>query len=286
MKTCGMYRGSLIDLQYGLLDAEAERGCRAHLESCEACAAELVSLRRLGEALAPRPNDLFGGEDRVDWSRFAQRTVARALNAEDAAHPLPGSVGSRAPRRSGALAWLTMPPAWATAMAGLVVLAGLAVLTSFYLPTSSTVAPESSLAGRAEDGVFVPQTNLDNLSVNLARQNTAEYLTQTRAVLVSMMDVNIECDKDHVDISAERAKATELLRRQRLIVAELNRQPLARAQDVCNDLEKLLLEVASLADCTKGEDLKTIRDVVEKRQILVRMELLSQELARRAGADA
>jgi hypothetical protein len=47
-----------------------------------------------------------------------------------------------------------------------------------------------------------------------------------------------------------------------------------------------LLEVASLADCTKGEDLKTIRDVMEKRQILVRMELLSQELARRAGANA
>jgi len=103
-------------------------------------------------------------------------------------------------------------------------------------------------------------------------------------VLVSMMDVNIHCEKGKVDISAERAKATELLRRQRLIAAELNRMPLARAQDVCNDLEKLLLEVASLADCAHDDDIRTIRDLVDKRQILVRMELLSQELARREGA--
>lgn len=131
----------------------------------------------------------------------------------------------------------------------------------------------------------MPQDNLDHLSVNLARNNTARYLNETRAVLVTLLDVNIPCDAEKVDISLERAKAVELLRRQRLIAAELRRMPLSRAEGVCNDLEGLLLEIASLGDCTRDEEIRTLRDAVEKRQILVRMELLSQELAR-GGARA
>ena len=77
-----------------------------------------------------------------------------------------------------------------------------------------------------------------------------------------------------------------LLRRQRLIAAELERVPLARAQDVCNELERLLVEISTLADCARDDELQTLRDVVEKRQILVRMELLSAELARREALRA
>jgi len=293
VKPCDGWRESLIDLRYGLLSEASARDARAHLAGCAACAAEMESLKLLGESLAPQPGDLFGREAEVDWSRFAQRTVAMALTATDAdaaadaaAGRLPGSADLAAPRPAGLLGWfdgwlesLRLPavPAWAAATAALVVMAGLAIMTYRFLP-----APTGSTPTQQAQGVFVPQDNIDHLSANLARQNTAEYITQTRAVLISMLDVNIECDKDHVDISAERAKATELLRRQRLIASELHNM---RAQDVCNDLEKLLLEVASLADCAKGDDIKTIRDVVEKRQILVRMELLSQELAKR-GANA
>jgi len=303
VKPCDGWRESLIDLRYGLLSEASERDTRAHLAACAACAAEMESLKLLGESLAPQPGDLFGREAEVDWSRFAQRTVAMALTAAEAdaaadaaAGRLPGSAGIAGPRREGLLGWLEgwleslrLPavPAWAAATAALVVMAGLAIMTYNFLPpgvgtgVGAGLGPDASPMQHAQ-GVFVPQDNIDNLSANLARQNTAEYITQTRAVLVSMLDVDIECDKDHVDISAERAKATELLRRQRLIASELHNM---RAQDVCNDLEKLLLEVASLADCAKGDDIKTIRDVVEKRQILVRMELLSQELAKR-GANA
>ena len=45
------------------------------------------------------------------------------------------------------------------------------------------------------------------------------------------------------------------------------------------------MEISTLADCTRDADIQTLRDVVEKRQILVRMELLGQELVRREAAN-
>lgn len=176
-------------------------------------------------------------------------------------------------------------PVWAAAAASLVLVVGIGLLTGrLPIPDFGPSAPIP--AGEPAAGVLVPDANLDNLTVNLARQNTAEYLRQTRAVLVTLLDVNIHCDKGKVDVSAERAKASELLRRQRLIAAELHRMPLARAQDVCNDLERLLLEVASLTDCARDAEIQTLRDQIEKRQIFVRMELLGQELVRGEGPRA
>lgn len=282
MRPCESFREALIDLQYGALDAGRERECRRHLAECAGCAAEQDLLKSLFSSLAPQQGDSLGRENDMDWNRFAQVTVARALNAAPARERHQGWVARVLPGLR--LPSFSMTPAWAAAAAGLVLVAGLGMLTYYYLP-GAPPAPGALVARSERNDVVMPQANIDNLTVNLARQNTAEYLRQTRAVLVSMMDVNIHCEKGKVDISAERAKASELLRRQRLIAEQLNSMPLARAQDVCNDLEKLLLEVASLADCARDDDIRTIRDVVEKRQILVRMELLGQELSKREGSN-
>jgi hypothetical protein len=263
-------RDALVDLHYGLIAPDAERATREHVAACPACAAELENLRLLTGAL--RPDEAFTKEGQVDWDLFARTTVRRALRGDGVVVPF-----ARLRR------FLAMParPVWAAAAASLVFVVGLGLITGrLPIPYIGPQAPVP--AGEPEAQVLVPQVNLDNLTVNLARQNTAEYLRQTRAVLVTLLDVNVHCDKGEgrVDVSAERAKASELLRRQRLIAAELHRMPLARAQDVCNDLERLLLEVASLTDCTRDEEIQTLRDQIEKRQIFVRMELLGQELTR------
>jgi hypothetical protein len=154
-----------------------------------------------------------------------------------------------------------------------------------YLMLPAPAGPEPRPPMMADD-IGMSEDNLDNLTINLARQNTTRYLNETKAVLVTLLDVNIDCGKDKQDISVERAKAMELLRRQRLIAAELERMPLARAEDVCSDLQRLLLEISSLADCTRADEIRSLRDIVEKKQILVRMELLSQQLARHGGTSA
>lgn len=268
----------LTDLHYGLLDPDAERAARLHIGQCEACALDHANLARLTGAL--KVEEAFPEEDSVDWDRFAHVTVRRAMQ------PAPSVVATLRRR----LSWLVPSPmpAWAAAAAGVVLLIGAGLVAGRLMTGGGApLAPGPAAPDNGEMAtVFVPEANIDNITVSLARANTAEYLKQTRAVLVSMLDVNIDCDKGKIDVSAERAKATELLRRQRLIAAELHRMPLARAQGVCDDLEKLLIEVASLTDCTRSDEIQSLRDLVEKRQILMRMELLGQELTRVEGARA
>ena len=262
MKPCEWVRERLFGQ-----DAEGAEAaeCREHIASCPACAAELELLGHLSTAL--RADEAFPREHEVDWMAFRRETVERAM-------------GRRAPARQWMPAWLSSPRlAWGSA-AALVAAGGIALM--MMLP--ATQPPVDDVVAQAP--FTMNEGNIDNLTVNLARQNTERYLNETRAVLVTLLDVGIDCDKDKVDVSAERAKATALLRRQRLIAAELNRVPLARAQDVCNELERLLVEISTLADCARDSDLQTLRDVVEKRQILVRMELLSAELARREASRA
>lgn len=276
MKRCEEFRETLIDRRYGLL-AEASpesEAARRHLANCDVCASDEANLSRLLGSL--RPDEAFPRERDVDWDSFARRTTALALAHEQQARRfrlLAGGAGR-------VLSTLVARPLWSAA-AALIVTAGLSLLLY-----QSVQPPRVAAIPAVEESVFVPEGNIDHLTVNLARSNTARYLMETRAVLVTLLDVGIDCDKDKVDISAEKAKAMDLLRRQRLVANELNRLPLQRAQDVCGDLERLLLEIASLGDCTRDDEIQTLRDVVEQRQILVRMELLSQELATRGGVGA
>ena len=94
------------------------------------------------------------------------------------------------------------------------------------------------------------------------------------------------CDKDTVDIKDERAKSLELIRRQKLLADDLQTLPLARAQDVCHDLERLLIEIASLNDCARSDQIRELRELVESRQLLLRLQLVNDEMKKRAAVGA
>lgn len=281
MKRCEFVLERLVDLRVDLDTARDVAECRTHAASCPECAEHIQRLELLTSAL--RADEAFPKEDKVNWDGFARATVRRAITQAQAAAAHPAGSGWGA-WLSGLLRparpWAPARMAWA-AGGFMVAVAGVTMMMLSGQPRHlDGPAPDETAA------ITMTPDNIDHLTVALARQNTARYLNETRAVLVTLLDVGIDCDKDKVDVSAERAKAMALLRRQRLIAAELERVPLARAQDVCNELERLLVEISTLADCARDDELQTLRDVVEKRQILVRMELLSAELARREALRA
>jgi len=267
-------RDRLVDLHYGLQDSAEEKATLGHIAGCAGCAAELETIRALMGAL--RAGEAFPREAEVDWDGFARVTVARAMAAPESAQE---GLWNRL------VASLTRPmtvsfnPVAAAAMT-VVLLVGAGYLGYRFMPAG---VPQGESPRPQMTVLLVPEESLNQLTVNLARDNTARYLDETKAVLLTLMDVPIGCDDENVDITAERERAMELLRRQRLVATELDRFPLMRAQEVTTDLQQILLEISSLADCTKDENIQTLRDVIEKRQILVRMELLKQEL-KRTGA--
>ena len=86
-----------------------------------------------------------------------------------------------------------------------------------------------------------------------------------------------------MDIKDERAKALELIRRQRLIADDLQTLPLARAREVCRDLENIFIEIASLNDCAPPSQIADLGRLVASRQLLLRIDLVADQLRKGTG---
>lgn len=275
---CDVFRVDLAAHVYGDLPDDAARALEAHLRDCSGCREELRSLQRTSAALDERV--MFPREAEVDWDAFAAATVRKALGA-GAASPAPGLA-----------AWLQQvlrAPGWAAAAAALLLVAGVTLgLWGAGALSGGSPPPLPAMAG---GGARIPQENLipaamlADISASTAKAGTKKYLNESRALLTSLLAVPVRCGDDTVDIAVERKKSLQLLRRQRLIADQLESLPLARAREVSMDLEQLFMEILSLSDCARAEQVVELRRLVERRQLLLRLELLSDEMERSGSRD-
>lgn len=284
MKACDHFGPELAAFIYGDLGAAETKSLESHLESCAGCRDELRGLQRA--ALSLNASETFPEESEVDWAAFTAATVQRARGFKPAASRKGGQ---------GFLAWLDQirrAPVWAAAAGGIVLLIGVAAGTYATLslrPGGGEAPMGMGLAGMPAVGVvpaMLPQQMLDDMEAYSAKAGTQRYLAESRAMLVSLLGSPIRCEKGNVDIRDERAKSLQLIRRQHLLADELAQLPLARAREVCKDLERLLMEIASLNDCARAEQILELRELVSKRQLLLRIDLLADEMARSAPTDA
>jgi hypothetical protein len=278
MAPCDRFRADLAGHLYADLGDDEERALQAHLLSCVECRDELRSLQTL--SLKLRPEVMFPHESEVDWEAFALSTVQRATGFR------PGRRRARA--ASGLVTWcrqVLRAPGLAVASAGLLVLVGVA-LGTYGVLTFRAPEPLPSVAELEKpSGMILPGSMLANIERSSAQGSARRYLSESRALLMSLIATPLRCEKDSVDIKDERAKALELIRRQRLIADDLQSLPLARAQEVCRDLESLFIEIASLNDCARAEQISELRKLVASRQLLLRLDLVADQLKKGITSD-
>jgi putative zinc finger protein len=262
MSRCESFQEDLTLHASGDLSTSEALRLEAHLAACAACAREREALGRLVAALTAQPSR----EREVDWERFAVETAARARR-----EAVPRIAPFRARRRT------FLQPAFLLKAAGLFLAAGLAAVL-----VSRRPAPEPPLAGGQPAGQAV-ETEVsaemqDRVERSLARQNTHTYLEQSRVVLMNVLDTPVRCSRNEVDISAERERSLELLRRKQLLRTDLDRPELARAASLCDQLEGILMEISTLKDCADLERIQDLRAAVQRNQLLVKIRVAEQEL--------
>ncbi|MFQ5720308.1 MAG: hypothetical protein ACE5IK_12235, partial [Acidobacteriota bacterium] len=120
---------------------------------------------------------------------------------------------------------------------------------------------------------------LDRTRVEMARSHAARYLADSGTLLVGLSDLAMRCGKDQVDISLEQALSTRLLRRKQFLEQDLQDVEVARAMRLADEIEDLLVDIAGLQPCTPPQRVQAIDDVVRQRQLLMRIEMISNELA-------
>ena len=241
----------------GLLAADVlGEGDRAatleHLEGCAACRAELAAAREV-IALAER-DPVRVAEPGIPLGSLVARVKARVAEDERSA----------ASRRT-----------WPKAALPLAAAAAVALLIGLWIPAHPPHVPPPSARPQAT----VSEESLRRLENSVARENAVRYLSEAQDVLVTVAATPLRCDRKraHVDVGDEARRSRELLARRALLV-EADREEMAGARPVLEDVSDVLREVAALDPCTRPQDLEAIQDRMSRGRLLMKIDLMTREL--------
>lgn len=272
---CRAAQRALPPRYYGALSAGEEATLARHLSSCAGCAKEWEALRRMLDAAGPA--NVFPRESEVDWEVFARAVVARARAAASREAITPGAVVGR--RR-----FLPNPNAAAGLWAGLAA-AALVIATLWTLsPTlrrrdGGDGSPRPPVRLTAESA----RASAREIEDRLARRSAARYLSDSRALLMSLVQAPARCRKPGggLDMSLEAERSRQLLRRKNLYEGDLDSLRDQRLAALLRQLEPVLMQVASLQDCAPAGQIRELRDQIEQRQFLLHIDLVTRDLQRR-----
>ncbi len=251
------HRWQLSLLAAGASEGQERAAALDHLDRCAECRREYEDLRAVVSALADDP--LRSAEPALPVSALLARVGARLDEVRPAAR--------------------SRPRLWLAAMPVAAVLAVLAVIVPLVLvrmESGERVARAPIPA--AEAGPLVSEQALRRIERNLAREQTARYLSDASDVLVTATAGGGDCDRkdDRLDVGAAPERSRELLEKRRLV--ESGGEAVASARFVLDDVEMALREVAELPSCVRRRDVERVRQQLERRRLLMRIRLMTREL--------
>jgi hypothetical protein len=252
----GRWRQRVGLLAAAALTDEGERArVRGHLEGCADCRADLAGLQTTLDLLARDP--VRAAEPPVSFSGLRARVLA--------------GLDATAERRSGS--WAVMGWTLGTAAA-----AALAVVALWPRPPITSAPGGSVPPVPVAEAPAVSDEFVRHLERSVAREQAARYLGDAGDVLVTVAARPRRCRKGEgrVDIGDEAQRSRELLARRRLL--DVDAAAMASARPVLDDVELMLREVASLESCARKHDLQNISRQVERRRLLLKIDLITREL--------
>ncbi|OLD64486.1 MAG: hypothetical protein AUI47_05790 [Acidobacteria bacterium 13_1_40CM_2_68_5] len=253
---CRAAQSALPLRYYAALSAGEEATLARHLSSCAGCAREWEALRRVLDAAGP--SNVFPRESEVDWEVFARAVVARARAA----------------------AWRGAITLWAGLAAAALVIATLWTLSpTLRRRDAGGGSPTPPVRLTAESA----RASAREIEDRLARRSAARYLSDSRALLMSLVQVPTRCRKPggQLDMSLEAERSRQLLRRKNLYEGDLDSLRDQRLAALLRQLEPVLMQMASLQDCAPADQIRELRDQIERRQFLLHIDLVTRDLQRR-----
>jgi hypothetical protein len=249
------WRRRVALLAMDALPAAERPAAERHLIGCARCAealADMAGVRRLLEA-----DPAAAAEPPVPFETLEARVRAR-LRVPTPAAPRPGSPWVLAPIAAAAVA---------IAVTGLV-LGGRARRA---VPT-----PEASEAAALSPA---SEEMLRRMERSLAREQAARYLSEAQDVLVTVAAGPPPCPRgqERVEIEDEVRRSRDLLDRRALVV-DTGRDEVASARPVLAEVEEMLTQVAALPSCVRPGRLQALEREIEKRRLLMKIDLMTREL--------
>ncbi|HEV8119595.1 MAG TPA: zf-HC2 domain-containing protein [Candidatus Polarisedimenticolia bacterium] len=279
MLTCDQVRDLLALLHYEALEGPERRRVLDHLAGCAACASRFEQTRKT--LLSVTADGAFPRENEVDWPAFAHDTARKAREAARL-RPVPAAPavsvpGAAAPRHRRAVLYGGLAAAAVAA-----VLAALPFWRQAVLSPGAGGAPASpAVAERPTPPEVDSQASeaAHFLEAGLARRVAERSLREGRAVLLDLMETPVRCRRGdgRIDVALEKERARDLLRRLGVQSQALLEPGDRRLAELLGALQEMLLDVSALDDCTASAQLRALREAIERRQLLLRIDLMVSE---------
>ncbi len=263
MKDCKIHTKDLVAFLYGELDACTREQIEKHLQSCEQCNHELSGLERIvKEADTLRP-DIAKAMASIEWETVPNRIAEFVFDDQQAADSR-----SRFRNFFNALLQPHLKPVYAALCVGLF----LGSIVTFLVVRM----PFSDRAPR--EGFFATSEFLDRVEVEMARRETLDYLEKSQYVLLDFVQASSERSTEvwRQSLSSQRAK--DLLTKKKYINPQLEKFRMAKAKEICDQIELLFFELTQLSGQLSDEDLTKIQNIIEDKQLLLKIKLLRREL--------
>ena len=258
----------------GEVAAETQEQIDAHLITCTECSTSFATLTAEQELFARYDRDIEVPP--FMWTRVAAHTVAER----------------NVPKRG----WLSL--AGAIAVTLIVIATGVVYLSSTktsepkiakspsqppnanpVLQSVSSVAPKDEvIAYRKKRRVrppiaHVPTDQSDVLSSDVAYldmddQDTATHIEQSKLLLRSIKNVAIADNDDEIDVTYDKALSRRLLNENVVLRRDAEMKAKFPTKMLLADLEPFLIDIANLPDRARAEDVRVIKERVQKTEIV------------------
>jgi len=245
----------------GELEEGRRRAMAEHIDTCPECRAETEALERLLKETDAVRSEIRKAADSVDWGTLPAAIADRAMAASRKPQDAPSAARPR-----GWLFPLRMRPVLAGLAAGLVVGA-----LATYLALRSPVPRPGREAAYHASGEF-----LDRAELEMARRNTLDYLEKSQYVLLDVFESGRDGAAVPAVVRSERVR--DLVQRKKYLNAQLERYQMAKAKTICDQIEALFRELSEINEDLPEAELGRIRELVEERQILLKINLVKKEL--------
>jgi hypothetical protein len=246
-----------------LLSGDLEEGRRKavteHLKECRECRKDVEELRRVFEEADAVKGEIREALRSVDWralpDRITDHVFARAAKPE------------RKPAGERFRGWILqarLRPVLAGVVMG-VVLGSFGMYMALRRP-----------APRPEAGFHASGEFLDKVEFEMVRRETVDYLEKSQYVLLDYFGAAPGRAADRPAFNAAQAK--ELLSRKKYLNPQLDKLRMAKARVICDQIEMLFLDLAQVGDGLPEAELAKMRNLVEDRQLFLKINLIKKEL--------
>jgi len=263
MRDCQKTYKQLPAYLSGELENDDRERIEAHLNICSRCRKEMASLAVVMEAAESQAPDFEKAMAPVAWESLPDRIADRAFGERIPASEKNYFAGG------GAYFFRSH---WKPVLAALLTGVLMGVLMTTWLAHSprSSEFPESAFN--------VTPDFLEKVDLEMARRETLDYLEKSQVLLLDF--VQAEPARAVQMWSGDMAvrQARNLLSKKKYINRQLDKFRMAKAKQICDQIELLIVELAQVSDGLSEAEISAIQDYIGKKQLLLKINLLQHEL--------